>query len=128
MTVSLHSTVLIVEDQDAAIDFYCNVLGWTKTIDNMMGPVMRFLVVAPPGHESGICLGQPEIHGAPKASTESPEDAGIYLVSDDLLNECARLKDAGVVFDQDPEPMPWGGHGATFRDPFGNRFFITDAS
>ena len=30
-----------------------------------------------------------------------------------------------VVVGRAPEPMPWGGFGAQFQDPFGNRFFIT---
>lgn len=128
MTISVHSTVLVVDDQDAAVDFYVGVLGWQKTIDNMMGPDHRFLVVTPPGHETGLSLGQPHIHGKPATTTASPQDAGIYLVSDDLLAECARLAALGVVFHMEPEPMPWGGHGAVFADPFGNKFFITDAS
>ena len=128
MSIHLHSVMVVVDDQDVALDFYCGVLGWTKTIDNMMGPNFRFITVHPPGHSTGINLGQPHIAGRPSPGSDRPADAGINLVSTDLLAECAELKAKGVVFGQDPEPMPWGGHGATFMDPFGNRFFITDAT
>lgn len=124
----MHSAAVVVADQDRAVDFYVNVMGWNKTIDNLMADDYRFLAVTPPGHSTGIVLGLERNHGKPAPTPDNPEDCGIYLVSDDLLNECARLKAAGVVFSQDPEPMPWGGHGATFQDIDGNRFFITDAS
>jgi catechol 2,3-dioxygenase-like lactoylglutathione lyase family enzyme len=117
-----------VDDQDAAVRFYCDVMGWHVVVDNQMGPDHRFLVVTPPGHKTGFALGQPHIHGKAAATADSPQDAGIYLVSDDLLADCATLRERGVVFHMEPESMPWGGHGAVFADPFGNKFFITDAS
>lgn len=128
MTVFMHSAAIVVDDQDAALEFYCGILGWEKTIDNVMGPGFRFIAVTPRGHTAGIVLGQEHIHGRPSPGKDTPADVGINLVSDDLLADCASLKAKGVVFGQDPEPMPWGGHGATFQDPFGNRFFITDAT
>jgi catechol 2,3-dioxygenase-like lactoylglutathione lyase family enzyme len=127
VTIYLHTAAVIVDDQDAALEFYCNVLGWSKGIDNMMGEDFRFLTVVPPGHETGMVLSQPHIAGRPSPGADTPADAGINLVSTDMLAECAQLKERGVVFGQEPEPMPWGGHGATFQDPWGNRFFITDA-
>ena len=48
------------------------------------------------------------------------------LVTDDLPRDYADWTAQGVVFDGEPQPMPWGGFGARFCDPFGNRFFITD--
>jgi catechol 2,3-dioxygenase-like lactoylglutathione lyase family enzyme len=45
----IHSTTVIVKDQDAALDFYTNKLGWEKRNDNDMGNGERFLTVAPKG-------------------------------------------------------------------------------
>ena len=46
--VHVHSTVVVVDDQDQALDFYTQVLGWEVRHDNQMSPDYRFLVVAPP--------------------------------------------------------------------------------
>ena len=90
MSIHLHSVMVVVDDQDVALDFYCGVLGWTKTIDNMMGPNFRFITVHPPGHSTGINLGQPHIAGRPSPGSDTPADAGINLVSTDLLAEGQR--------------------------------------
>ena len=63
MTSRIHSVVVVVSDQEAALAFYIGVLGWVKREDNQITPDYRFLVVAPPGHTTGICLGPEHIHG-----------------------------------------------------------------
>lgn len=126
MTARIHSVVLVVSDQDAALDFYTGILGWEKREDNQMSPDYRFLVVVPPGHTTGICLGPEHIHGRPAPGADTPQDCDIYLTTDDLRADHERWTAAGVRFDEQPSPMPWGGLGARFSDPFGNRFFITD--
>jgi hypothetical protein len=40
--------------------------------------------------------------------------------------EFERLSALCVFFDQEPEPMPWGGFGARFSDVDGNLFFMSD--
>jgi hypothetical protein len=40
MISRIHSTTIVVADQEAALDFYVNTLGWEKAIDNQMGPDM----------------------------------------------------------------------------------------
>lgn len=128
MPSHLHSVVVVVDDQDAALDFYTRVLGWEKREDNQMSPDYRFLVVVPPGHSTGVALGPAHIHGRPAPGRDTPADAGINLVTDDLLRDHALWTGEGVVFDEMPTPMPWGGHGARFSDPDGNRYFITDGA
>lgn len=128
MTAHLHSVVVVVSDQEAALDFYTNVLGWVKREDNQMSPDYRFLVVVPPGHTTGVNLGPEHIHGRPAPGPQSPQDVGINLTTDDLAADYARWTAMGVVFDEEPTPMPWGGLGGRFMDPFGNRYFITDGA
>lgn len=93
-----------------------------------MSPDYRFLVVVPPGQATGIVLGPENIHGRPAPGADEPVDTDIYLVTDDLQADYDRWITQGVVFDGPPQPMPWGGLGARFCDPFGNRFFITDGA
>lgn len=128
MTAHLHSVAVVVDDQEAALDFYTRVIGWTKREDAMMGPDFRFLVVVPPGHSTGINLAPPSIMCRPAPGADTPADVGINLFTDDLRRDHEAWTAQGVVFGMAPEPMPWGGLGGRFQDPWGNRFFITDGS
>lgn len=125
MPPHVHSTVIVVADQDRALDFYTRVLGWEKREDNQMSPDYRFLSVVPPGHSTGLVLGPPHIHGRPAPTPDAPVDSDVYLVTHDLQADYEAWTAQGVVFDMAPEPMPWGQLGARFQDPDGNRFFIT---
>jgi catechol 2,3-dioxygenase-like lactoylglutathione lyase family enzyme len=122
----IYSALVVVNDQDAALDFYVNKLGWEVRQDNQMSPDYRFLAVAPPGHSTSIVLGPPHIHGRPAPTPDAPVNSDIFFASDDVQADFARLSALGVVFDQEPEPMPWGGYGARFRDVDGNLFFMSD--
>jgi catechol 2,3-dioxygenase-like lactoylglutathione lyase family enzyme len=124
----VYSAVVIVSDQDAALDFYVNTLGWEVRQDNQMSPDYRFIAVAPPGHSTSIVLGPPHIHGRPAPTPENRTNTDIYLASDDVPADFARLSALGVYFDQEPEEMPWGGYGARFSDVDGNLFFISDGA
>jgi catechol 2,3-dioxygenase-like lactoylglutathione lyase family enzyme len=123
----VYSAVVIVNDQDAALDFYVNTLGWEVRQDNQMSPDYRFIAVAPPGHSTAIVLGPPHIHGRAAPTPDAPVDTDIYLLSNDVPADFERLSALGVVFTQEPEPMPWGGHGMRFSDVDGNLFFVSDA-
>ncbi len=128
MPPRLHSVVLVVSDQERSLDFFTRILGWEKREDNMMSPDYRFLVVVPPGQATGVVLGPEHIHARKPPTPDAPKDSDIYLVTEDLAADHAAWTAQGVVFDMAPEPMPWGGLGARFQDPDGNRFFITDGA
>jgi catechol 2,3-dioxygenase-like lactoylglutathione lyase family enzyme len=118
----IHATAISVSDQDVALDFYVNTLGWEKRLDNSMGPDERFLTVAPNGAETELILGG--------ASMYPPEDGkgipnGITLIVDDVDATYAELSAKNVKFSMPPADMPWGARGAHFEDPDGNSFFVT---
>ncbi|MEU4595905.1 VOC family protein [Nocardia sp. NPDC023988] len=48
----------------------------------------------------------------------------IYFESDDLDNQCARLRAAGVVFDSSPVDTPWLWREAWLHDPDGHRLCL----
>jgi len=48
------------------------------------------------------------------------EGVTIYFESDDLDADCARLSMAGIVFDHQPQDMPWLWREARLRDPDGH--------
>lgn len=128
MAPQIHSVVVVVPDQDEAIDFYVGVLGWQIRDDNQMSSDYRFLTVTPPGLMAGIALGPAHIHGYEAPGIDNPQDVGINLVSADVRADYKNWTTQGVIFDMPPTEMPWGGYAVRFSDPFGNRFFMSDMS
>lgn len=131
MITKIHSTTIVVSDQDASLDFYVNKLGWEKRIDNMVSPDYRFLTVAPVGAETELVLDPAHIHGVkPGTSIRGNETSvevgtGISLTVENIEETYQTLLDKGVRFAKPLEEMPWGGDKATWLlDPDGNSFFF----
>jgi catechol 2,3-dioxygenase-like lactoylglutathione lyase family enzyme len=122
MISRIHSTTIIVADQDASLDFFVKTLGWKKSIDNMMGPTMRFLTVVPPGAQTELVLATAGWMG-PGSNLKSGY-TGISLVSPDIEATYETLKKKGVKFKGPLETMPWGAKAAWFYDIDGNEFFL----
>ncbi len=122
----IHSTTIEVADQDAALDFYVNTLGWEKALDNPMGPGMRFLTVVPPGAKTQLVLGHTSWFEGEFADRK-PGKSGIALVASDIDATYETLKARGVNFKNPPEMMPWGAKATWFSDPNGNEFFIANS-
>ncbi len=124
MIKSIHSAAITVRDQDQALDFYVDKLGFQKLSDDEYAPGLRWIVVAPPGAQTGLAL------NSPQATGENPEAIGTYsgisLITDDLNATYEELRARGVAFTGAPERMPWGAPATWFTDPDGNRFFLTE--
>lgn len=118
----VHSTTICVTDQDRALDFFVNALGWSKGADAMFGPNMRWITVTPPGGTTQIAIGHTtwfnDEHKAP------PKNTGITLVSPDIDAAYDTLSKAGVRFKGPVELMPWGSKATWFYDPDDNEFFL----
>jgi len=123
MISHIYSTTIIVSDQDAAIDFYVNTLGFEKTMDNQMGPDMRFITVAPPGATTQLVLGMAGWFGEEDVSRKN---TGISLISSDIDADYATLTERGVKFKEPVAMMPWGAKATWFYDPDGNEFFLAE--
>lgn len=117
----IHSTTVVVEDQEAALDFYVNKLGWEKTMDNQMSPTMRWLTVVPPGAQTQIALAHTSWFGGNK---KPGGQTGISLVTPDIDATYATLTERGVHFTKPIEQMPWGDRATWFTDLEGNEFFL----
>ena len=109
-----------VSDTDRAIGFYVDTLGFEKTVDIPMGPDMRWVEVALPGHETTIAIAPP-----PPGQSAGGSQTGIFLDTSDVDADHAALNGAGVDVDGevsrygDPvPPMFW------LRDPDGNSLGI----
>jgi catechol 2,3-dioxygenase-like lactoylglutathione lyase family enzyme len=113
MTIS-HVQVLSlpVTDQDRALRFYSDVLGFDVVHDVAM-PVGRWLQVRPPGAETSVTL-VTWFDSMPPGTLR-----GLVLECDDLDRDVAELGRRGVTFDDGIRKEPWGRY-ATFADPDGN--------
>ena len=108
-----------VADQDAAIAFYTQVLGFTLTADLPFGDGYRWVEVAPPGGEARSALTPPQGEFRPGRVT------GISLSSADPRADQAELAGKGV----DVDTETWGGDGDVplgffFRDQDKNQLMI----
>jgi catechol 2,3-dioxygenase-like lactoylglutathione lyase family enzyme len=120
--VSKIGTVCIaVTDQERAIEFYVETLGFEKRTDIPFGNGYRWVEVAPGDAVTTIALAPP-----PDGKATGNVDTGIGLQSDDIDAYHAELKAAGVDVDEEisrmGDPVPpifW------LRDPEGNRLMVT---
>jgi catechol 2,3-dioxygenase-like lactoylglutathione lyase family enzyme len=122
MISRIHSTTVIVNDQDRALDFFVNTLGFEKISDVPMGPEMRWVTVRPVGASTELALGTPQWFSG--RTTGGP--TGISIISTDIDAEHAALTAKGVRFKGPVEMMPWGAKAAWFFDPDGNEFFLAE--
>ena len=123
MISHIHSTSIVVTDQDAALDFYVNTLGWQKGMDSPFGPGMRWLTVVPPDATTQLVLSLPSWTDG-DAAPQPGGHTGISLVAPDIDETYATLITRGVTFKQPVETMPWGQKATWFSDPDGNEFFL----
>lgn len=124
MISRIHSTTIAVTDQDAALDFYVNTLGWEKAADAEFGPGMRWLTVLPPGASTELVLAHSSWAGGEDGGAKTCGNTGISLVSPDIDATYESLKARGVAFKQPVAEMPWGDRATWFADPDGNEFFL----
>ena len=102
-------TSVFVDDQEKAVQFYTNVLGFTKKHDVPLGQHMRWLTVVSPGEPNGVeLLLEPANHPAVAPFRDALVGDGIPWTSfgvDDIDAEHARLSKLGVRFTQPPTQM-----------------------
>ena len=111
-----------VADQDAALAFYTEKLGFEVRADMRFGEhqEMRWLEVAPPGSHARLALNPPV--------RAEPGGGSIGVETTDVLGEHRRLTALGGI-DMDPAPMITPGAPLLFmmRDPDGNYIAIVEA-
>jgi catechol 2,3-dioxygenase-like lactoylglutathione lyase family enzyme len=101
-------TSVLVDDQDKALSFYTDVLGFVKKNDLPAGGA-RWLTVVSPENPNGVeLLLEPSAHPAVGPFKEALVNDGIPFTSfavDDVQAEYERLKGLGVTFTQPPTQM-----------------------
>ena len=133
--IKLSNAQLWVHDQDEALAFYTDKLGWEVRADVTVPELgnFRWLAVGPPA-QPDIAVTLMAIPGPPvmdAASAKQLRDllgkgfAGtLFLTTDDVHASYEELKARGVEFLEEPEERPYGIDSG-FRDPSGNQFRLT---
>jgi len=125
----INVTSVLVDDQDKALRFYTEVLGFTKKTEIPVGDY-RWLTVVSPEDPDGVELSlEPDEHPAAKPYKAALVADGIPFISfavNDVHTETERLRVLGVTFTQ--EPLQMGQvTTAVFDDTCGNLLQITSA-
>ena len=115
--------IIPVSDQDKALEFYIDTLGFEVRADIPFGDGDRWLEVAPPGAATGIALMPPRPGGSP-----GNDQSCVVLDTGDLDADHAALKERGVDVEE-----PMGGEGPVprmffFRDLEGNNLLEIEAT
>jgi len=98
-------TSIMVDDQNRALKFYTEVLGFQKKRDIPVGEYKWLTVVSPEGPGDLELVLEPNANPAGKAFQKAMFEQGIPLAAletSDLKAEFARLKALGVTFTQGP--------------------------
>ena len=122
-TVSSIGVVMFtVADQDAALTFYRDRLGWEVRGDSRFGEngEHRWVEVAPPGSVARLALNPPMF--------DEPGGSSIGVETTDVVGEHRRLSAIGGI-DLDPEPTRTPGAPLMFmlRDPDRNAVVVVEA-
>ena len=116
--IDVRTVAVTVTDQDRALTFYVDTLGFEKRLDAPISPTTRWIEVAPPGAGTSIAL-----NGA--AGTQVGVDTGIRFVVPDAEAEHAAMRGVGITVS---DLIRWDGVPPmyTVDDPDGNRFYVVE--
>lgn len=111
MTIEVKSVTLPVADQDRALRFYVEVLGFELRTDVEVWPGARLVEVVPPGSSVGLVLLPPD----------SPLPLAVRMSTSDADAAHARLRESAVTLhNEDVLRMEGAPPMFYFADPDGN--------
>ncbi len=119
-------TSVFVDDQDKALTFYTETLGFVKKHDFPVGQFKWLTVVSPEDPNGVELLLEPDENPAARAYKKAIFEQGITAAAfevEDIHQEYARLKRLGVEFTMEPTNMGMSTN-AVFNDTCGNLILI----
>jgi predicted enzyme related to lactoylglutathione lyase len=118
MRMRVKFVTIPVTDQERALKFYTEQVGFAVITDQPFGDGMRWIELEPPGAETRVVLFTADAH---KLLIGTPSN--ITFGTDDVRKTYTEMKARGVEFTGPPTEQPWGTF-AQFRDPDGNTFIL----
>jgi len=119
MIKSLKFAGVPVRDQDRALAFYVEKLGFQVATDQPFDGVQRWIELRIPGAETRLVLFTPKGHEDRIGTFSS-----LSFLADDVPATYRELTGRGVEFLGEPQVAEWGS-SATFKDPDGNTFVLS---
>jgi catechol 2,3-dioxygenase-like lactoylglutathione lyase family enzyme len=124
--VYIEHTALVVENYDSAIRFFVDALGFDLVEDSPAtrndGRLKRWVVVKPPGAETGLLLAAADgEHQVDAIGRQYAGRVGLFLRVDDFEAARRRMLNHGVEFVTEPRDEPYG-RIAVFLDLAGNKW------
>lgn len=108
-----------VRDQDRALSFYTEKLGFRVLTDQQFSPTQRWIELTIPGAETGVVLFTPEGH---------EDRIGTFVNTswevDNIDKTYADLLAKGVEFNGPPQKQPWGTF-VIMKDSEGNQIVLS---
>jgi len=121
---------VLVPDQQAALEWFTEVLEFELREDNPMGDGDRWLTVGVPGQDDFNVVLQPPEWGPGDSPEEREARIGTDMLTmhtEDIERTVETLRDRGVTITHEPDEVPWGTY-ALFEDPFGNVHQVIEPS
>ncbi len=108
-----------VDDQDRALAFYTEHLGFEVERDAPFGENWRWIFLTIPGANT-------RLHFAERKDMEIHDKPALALTCEDVDKTCQLLAKAGVTITNEPQNAPWepGQRWATIRDSEDNVIFL----
>jgi catechol 2,3-dioxygenase-like lactoylglutathione lyase family enzyme len=128
--MKIYLTSVYVDDQDKALKFYTEVLGFIKKSDFPVGQFKWLTVVSPEEPDGVELLLEPNDNPATRPFQKALFEQGIAATSfavSDLQKEYERMKKLDVVWTQEPTPMG-PATIAVFDDTCGNLIQLAQKS
>jgi predicted enzyme related to lactoylglutathione lyase len=108
-----------VRDQERALSFYTEKLGFRVLTDQQFSPTQRWIELTIPGAETGIVLFTPDGH---------EDRIGTFVNTswevDNIETTYAELTEKGVEFIGPPQKQPWGTF-VKMKDSEGNQIVLS---
>jgi catechol 2,3-dioxygenase-like lactoylglutathione lyase family enzyme len=134
MTVSLSTVHILVDDPDAAVNFYRDTLGLSVQNEVANGGFRWITLATESQPDISIVLSQPEAG----RSEEDGDALAALLAKGEMYPVHFRVDDLDGTFEKiaatpgvevlsEPASQPWGVRDAAVRDPAGNRLRIEQA-
>ena len=120
MIGKIATSAIYVTDQEVAVQFWGEQVGFEICRDLPMGPEARWIEMAPPGAESRIVI-------YPKSMMDdwAERKPSMVFECEDIEQTHREMAGRGVEFSQEPKEMPWGMF-AIFLDPEGNWYGLRE--
>jgi catechol 2,3-dioxygenase-like lactoylglutathione lyase family enzyme len=115
---------VLVHDQDAALAFYRDKLGFAVVEDVPFGP-QRWVTLRLPGDEVvSLALNRPHTdEDRALVGRQGGSQPMFAIATDDCMGDYRRMRSAGVKFHGEPQVQPYGT-GVTLEDLYGNKIYL----